>query len=92
MKVEEVCRRHGISSATYYNKKSKYGGMEQFDVKRLKEFEKENALLKRIYADLSLTREATQELTRKKDWWPLRSAKMHKLWCIWLFALNQPIK
>ena len=38
-KVEEVCRQHGISSATYYNWKSKYGGMEASDVKRLKELE-----------------------------------------------------
>ena len=66
MKVEEVCRRHGISSATYYNWKSKYGGMEAFDVKRLKELEEENSCLKRMYADLSLTHEATQELIRKK--------------------------
>lgn len=68
MKVEEVCRRHGISSATYYNWKSKYGGMEASDVKRLKELEEENARLKRMYADLSLTHEATQELIRKKGW------------------------
>ena len=57
MKVEEVCRRHGISSATYYNWKSKYGGMEASDVKRLKELEEENSRLKRMYADLSLTHE-----------------------------------
>ena len=68
MKVEELCRRHGISSATYYNWKSKYGGMEASDVKRLKELEDENARLKRMYADLSLTHEATQELIRKKGW------------------------
>lgn len=68
MKVEELCRRHGISSATYYNWKSKYGGMESSDVKRLKELEDENARLKRMYADLSLTHEATQELIRKKGW------------------------
>ncbi len=40
MKVEEVCRQHGISSATYYNWKSKYGGMEASDVKRLKSLKK----------------------------------------------------
>lgn len=68
MKVEELCRRHGISSATYYNWKSKYGGMEASDVKRLKELEEENARLKRMYADLSLTHEATQKLIRKKGW------------------------
>ena len=68
MKVEELCRRHDISSATYYNWKSKYGGMEASDVKRLKELEEESARLKRMYADLSLTHEATQELIRKKGW------------------------
>ena len=47
MKVEEVCRQHVISSATYYNWKSKYGGMEASDVKRLKELEEENAKLKK---------------------------------------------
>ena len=68
MKVEEICRQHGISSATYYNWKSKYGGMEASDVRRLKELEEENARLKRMYADLSLTHEATKELIRKKGW------------------------
>lgn len=50
MKVEEVCRQQGISSATYYNWKSMYGGMEVSDVKRLKELEEENAKLKRMFA------------------------------------------
>lgn len=68
MKVEQLCREHGISSATYYNWKSKYGGMEASDVKRLKELEDENARLKRMYADLSLTQEATRELIKKKGW------------------------
>ena len=68
IKVEELCRRHGISSATYYNWKTRCGGMEASDVKRLKELEDENARLKRMYADLSLAHEATQELIRKKGW------------------------
>lgn len=68
MKVEQLCREHGISSATYYNWKSKYGGMEASDVKRLKELEDENDRLKRMYADLSLTHEATKELIKKKGW------------------------
>ena len=53
-KVQEVCRQHGINSATYYNWKSKYGGMEASDVKRLKELEEENAKLKKMFADVSL--------------------------------------
>jgi len=52
--VKEVCREHGISDATYYNWKSKYGGMEASDIKRLKELEDENRKLKQMFADLSL--------------------------------------
>ena len=54
LKVDPVCRSHGISSATYYNWKSKYGGMEASDVKRLKALEEENSRLKKMYANLSL--------------------------------------
>ena len=68
MKVDEICRKHGISSATYYNWKSKYGGMEASDVKRLKELEEENAKLKRMYADVSLENNAIKELFAKKGW------------------------
>ena len=57
-KVEEVCRQHGISSATYYNWKSKYGGMEASDVKRLKELEEENDKLKKMFADVNLEKNA----------------------------------
>ncbi|MCC5810133.1 MAG: transposase, partial [Ectothiorhodospiraceae bacterium] len=53
-KVMDVCRDLGISEATYYQWKSKYGGMEAADVRRLKELEEENARLKRMYADLAL--------------------------------------
>ena len=67
-KVEEVCRQHGISSATYYNWKSKYGGMEASDVKRLKELEEENAKLKKMFADVSLEYNAIKELVAKKGW------------------------
>ena len=53
-KVKEICRRHGISDATYYNWKSRYGGMQASDLKRLKETEAELSKLKRMYADLSV--------------------------------------
>jgi putative transposase len=49
--VKEVCRELGISEATYFNWKSKYGGMEASDVRRLKELAEENSRLKRMYAD-----------------------------------------
>jgi|TARA_B100000809_G_C14687498_1_gene369230 putative transposase len=68
LKVEQVCRNHGISSATYYNWKSKYGGMEASDVKRLKALEEENSRLKKMYANLSLEHEAVKELIVKKGW------------------------
>tara|TARA_R110002073_G_scaffold222909_1_gene383142 strand:+ start:475 stop:744 length:270 start_codon:yes stop_codon:yes gene_type:complete len=68
IKVEQVCRTHGISNATYYNWKSKYGGMEASDVKRLKSLEEENNRLKKMYANLSLEHEAAKELIVKKGW------------------------
>ena len=67
-RVEDVCREHGISPATYYNWKSKYGGMEASELKRIKALEDENARLKRMFADLSLTHEATKALIKKKGW------------------------
>lgn len=66
MKVKDLCREHGISEATYYNWKSKYGGMEASDVKRMKELEAENAKLKRMYADLALENRAMKDLIEKK--------------------------
>ncbi len=66
MKVAELCRKHGISDATYYNWKSKYGGMEASDLKRNKELESENARLKRMYAELALENAAMKDLIAKK--------------------------
>ncbi len=61
--VKEVCREYGISDATYYNWKSKYGGMEASDIKRLKELEEENRRLKHMYAELSLDRKILKEIS-----------------------------
>ena len=66
LKVSEVCRKYGISEGTYYKWKSKYGGLEVSDVRRLRELETENAKLKRMYADLSLENEALKDLISKK--------------------------
>ena len=66
MLVKDVCRKHGISSPTYYSWKSKYGGMGASDLKRTKELESENAKLKRMYADLALENAAMKELITKK--------------------------
>ena len=64
--VQEICRRHGISDATYYKWKSKYGGMSASDLKRLKEMEHELAQLKRMYADMALENRALRDLSEKK--------------------------
>jgi putative transposase len=66
MRINELCRKHGISEATYYKWKSKYGGMEASDLKRVKELEAENAKLKRMYADLALENTAMKDLISKK--------------------------
>jgi len=62
----EVCRDHGISQATLYNWKKKYGGMEASDLKRLKALEEENRKLKRMYAELALDHEMAKEIISKK--------------------------
>ena len=66
LKVGELCRKPGISDATYYKWKSKYGGMEASDLKRTKELESENARLKRMFADLALENAAMKDLIAKK--------------------------
>ena len=64
--VKDVCRKHGISDATYYNWKSKYGGMEASDLKKMKELERELGQLKRMYADMALENRALKDLIEKK--------------------------
>ncbi len=64
--VKEVCREYGISDATYYNWKSKYGGMEASDIRRLKELEDENRRLKQMFANLSLEHNALKDIDKKK--------------------------
>ena len=66
MPVKDLCRKAGISSATYYQWKSKYGGLEASDLKRVKELEAENAKLKRMYAELALDNAAMKDLIEKK--------------------------
>jgi len=66
MLVKDVCRTHGISDATYYNWKSKYGGMAVSELKRMKELELELNRLKRMYADMALENRAMKDLIEKK--------------------------
>jgi len=65
-KVSEICRKHGISDATFYNWKSKYAGMTVDELKRLKELEYENSRLKKMYADLSLENDVLKDIVSKK--------------------------
>jgi putative transposase len=67
MKVTEVCRKHGITSKTYYTWKSKYGGMSVSDIKRLKELEAENAKLKKMFAEMALENHALKDLIEKSS-------------------------
>lgn len=64
--VKDVCREYGVSEATYYNWKSKYGGMEASDIKRLKELEDENRRLKQMYAELCLDNHILKDIVEKK--------------------------
>ena len=66
MKIQDLCRKHGISPATYYKWKSKYGGLSASELKRIKELEAENAKLKQMYAELSLENNALKNLIEKK--------------------------
>lgn len=63
-KVVDICREHGVSQATNYQWKAKFGGMEASDIRRLKELEEENS--KRMFANLSLENEALKDVIAKK--------------------------
>lgn len=65
-RVEEVCRKFGISQATFYNWKRKYAGLGVSELRRLKQLEAENARLKKLVADLSLDKEMLQDVIQKK--------------------------
>jgi len=64
--VAQIARQHGISEATFYTWKSKYGGIQVSELTRLKELEEENRRLKQMYADLSLENQAIKAVLRKK--------------------------
>jgi putative transposase len=64
--VEEVCRKLGISDATFYNWRKKFGGLGPSEVRRLKQLEEENSKLKRLVADLSLDKAMLQDVLAKK--------------------------
>jgi len=63
--VKDVCREAGISEATYYNLKSRYGGMEASDIKKIKDLEDEKRRLKQMFADLSLENRTLKDVIEK---------------------------
>jgi putative transposase len=64
--VAEVCRKAGISEASFYNWRKKYGGLMPSEMRRLKQLDEENVRLKRLVADLSLDKEMLQDVIRRK--------------------------
>jgi putative transposase len=66
VRVADLCREHGITNATFYNWKAKYGGMDASQLKRIRELEEENSKLKRMYAELSLVHHAFKDAVEKK--------------------------
>lgn len=66
LSVKELCRRHGFSEASFYLWRSKYGGLDVSEAKRLKALEQENARLKKLLAEAMLEQEVTREALRKK--------------------------
>ena len=65
VKIEEICRKFGISEATFHNWKKKYGGLGISELKKLKQLEAENHRLKQIVADLSLDKQMLQDVLKK---------------------------
>ena len=68
VKTADLCREHGISDATFYNWKAKYGGLDVSEAQRLRQMEDENLRLKALVADLSLDKEALKAVIRKNGW------------------------
>ncbi|MDZ4066619.1 MAG: IS3 family transposase, partial [Tabrizicola sp.] len=79
--VAEICRKAGISQATYFNWKKKYAGLLPTEMKRLKQLEDENARLKKIVADLTLDREMLQDVIRRKNLKPGRMRELVRGMC-----------
>ena len=66
MKVADLCREHGISNATFYQWKAKYGGLDASQLKLFKELQEENGRLKRMYAELSMMHDSLKQVIEKK--------------------------
>lgn len=70
-KTEDLCRELGISPATFYKWKAKYGGMEGNELKRMRDLEEENARLKKMFAELSMDHSILKDVITKKGWGPV---------------------
>lgn len=68
LKTADLCREHGISTATFYSWKAKFGGMDVSEAQRLRQMEEENRRLKHLVADLSLDKEMLKAVIRKNGW------------------------
>ena len=80
--VAEVCRKHGISNATYYQWKSKYAGMSANELKRVRDLEAENNRLKRMYAELALENAAIKDVLSRKLCRRRPSVQWCSAWCL----------
>ena len=79
-KTADVCRKHGISSATFYKWKAKYGGLEVSDARRLKTLEDENAKLKKLLAEAMLDNAMLKDVASKKWRRPLGSERLSRIY------------
>ena len=96
-RVEEVCRKSGISQQTFYRWKKFYGGLMPSEMKRLKQLEEENGRLKRIVADLSLDREMLQDVIRRRalrsaQCWSMRRELVDDVRVIWGVSIRRACK
>ena len=90
--VPDLLRKHGISKATFFKWRSKYGGASVSDVKRLRELEAENAKLKRMYADLALENAAIKDVLNRKLYRRSRSDRSSRSWWRTIsFRCSEPV-
>ncbi len=90
--AKEIYLEHSISKATFYNWKSKYGGMEVSDVKRLKDLEEENRRLKKMYAELSLDHNILKDVISKWGWGSLPGNWQKRLSVITQCQWAEPVR
>ena len=80
--IADLLRKYGVSKATFFKWRSKYGGASVSDVKRLRELETENAKLKRMYADLARENAASKDVLNRTPYGRPRSGRSPSCWCV----------